>query len=61
MKVRVLRIMEYTYDSPQAMEWDMSHWKVQGIWEPNLHTRIESTTLRPKFEEEENEIPTPAT
>ena len=43
-KVRVLRLLEYTYDSVGAMERDRTHWAIQGDRKYGA-TRIKSVTL----------------
>lgn len=44
MKIRVLRLMEYTYESVEVMEKDMARWQVQGT-EVHGSIKIKSTTL----------------
>jgi hypothetical protein len=48
-RIRVLRVMEYWYDTAWAMEDDMSHWKVQGTLQPRQSTTIKSITFSPEF------------
>jgi hypothetical protein len=43
--IRVLRLLEYTYDSVEVMERDMANWKVQGVERPNTKTTIKSVVL----------------
>lgn len=45
MAVRVLRLMEYTYDSLESAHRDMGQWKVQGTWSPSARVTIRSTTI----------------
>ena len=47
MSVRVLRLMEYTYEDAEQMVDDMNHWKVQGTFSPRIGMTIKSTTLSP--------------
>jgi len=51
-QIRVLRIMEYTYDSIDVALSDMARWHVQGAHKPNTHTTIKSTTLPMEFLDE---------
>lgn len=44
-KIRVLRLMEYIYDSVELMETDRAHWQVQGVYRPHTRLVIKSTVL----------------
>jgi hypothetical protein len=44
--IRVLRLIEYTYDSVEVMEADVTHWtNANGSWRPNERTLIKSATM----------------
>lgn len=43
--IRVLRLLEYTYDSAESMVNDQLHWQVQGVYRPNSKMVIKSTVL----------------
>lgn len=45
-KIRVLRLLEYEYDSPQAMERDMMEWTTNVS---NGRMKMRSTKLDPKW------------
>jgi hypothetical protein len=51
-KIRVLRIMEYIYDSADLAFSDMARWHVQGVYMPNNHMTIKSTSLPMEFLDE---------
>jgi hypothetical protein len=44
-KIRVLRLLEYTYESVEEMEKDMKRWGVQGVRGYNPRCVIKSVTL----------------
>lgn len=44
MAIRVLRLLEYVYDTPETMVKDMEHWQVQRV-EKHSDMTIRSTTL----------------
>lgn len=52
-KIRVLRLLEYIYDTPDRMIDDMARWQVQGTKRYGNMT-IHSTTLSPEILTEEN-------
>lgn len=58
-QVRILRILEYTYESAEAMVEDMIHWQVQTIYAPSVKVVIKSTTLTPEILQEAYENPLP--
>lgn len=43
-KIRVLRLLEYTYDSVEQMDKDMALWQVPANGQ-HLHGRLKSATL----------------
>lgn len=45
MAVRVLRLMEYTYDDLERAHEDMARWQVQGTFRPRPDVTIRSTVL----------------
>lgn len=58
-KIRVLRLMEYIYDSVESMEDDRKRWQVQGTYMASTRVTIRSTvldleTLADKIEGEPN-------
>lgn len=48
-RVRVLRVLEYDYESPEAMLADRKHWHIQGVYSPHkdltIHSSVVSTIL----------------
>ena len=58
-KIRVLRLIEYTYDTARAMAADMARWEIQGTrWQGRV--RIRSVALPPEIVEElDAPIPAP--
>jgi hypothetical protein len=44
-KIRVLRLMEYIYDSIELAESDQARWQVQGVYRPNTSVTIKSAAL----------------
>lgn len=44
-KIRVLRLMEYIYDSVESMEDDRKRWQVQGTYMFSPRVTIRSTVL----------------
>lgn len=52
MTVRIIRILEYTYETAEQAEWDMGRWQVQGTYWPKglgNPTRVVSAVLPPTF------------
>jgi hypothetical protein len=45
MSIRVLRLLEYTYDSVESMQRDMQQWKIQGGLKTGPRVSIRSVTL----------------
>lgn len=43
--VRVLRVIEYDYASPEAMLEDRRHWHIQGVYAPNDQVTIHSSVV----------------
>lgn len=43
--IRVIRLLEYTYESLDAAQDDMERWHVQGTYHPGGRRRISSTVL----------------
>jgi hypothetical protein len=48
-RVRVLRVLEYDYESAEAMLADRKHWHIQGVYSPHkgltIHSSVVSTIL----------------
>lgn len=53
-KVRILRIMTYTYDSTESMLQDRRNWHVQNTFAPYGGLLIRSAVLDPEILEEVN-------
>lgn len=45
MVVRVLRVMEYTYETVERATADMSRWVVQGEYRPSFDMKIVSRSF----------------
>lgn len=54
MAVRVLRLLEYVYDTPETMVKDMERWQIQRV-ERHGDMTIRSTTLPAEILTEESE------
>jgi hypothetical protein len=53
MTVRVLRILEYTYETAEHAIRDRQHWAVQDILAPTHAMTIRSCVMSPSFSEDE--------
>lgn len=52
-KIRVLRVLEYTYDTAEHMIADRARWQVQDVFNPNNSTTIKSTVMIPDVSDED--------
>lgn len=52
-RIRVVRVLEYSYDSVEAMEADMQCWEVQGVRRFSSRLAIRSSTFPLEVLEEE--------